>query len=73
MTTTTGISALSASTTMLRHAGPGDATPEEFFLPRSCISAHCKEGGVLERPGHTEAKPGRSCETGRFTAGGCHM
>lgn len=52
--TTTGISAFERSTTMLAMLNK-DATPEEFARPGHVFPLIAKEGGVLERPGHTEA------------------
>ncbi len=54
VTTTTGISAFERSTTMLAMLNK-DATPEEFARPGHVFPLIAKEGGVLERPGHTEA------------------
>ena len=54
VTTTTGISAFERSTTMLSMLNK-DAKPEEFARPGHVFPLVAKEGGVLERPGHTEA------------------
>ncbi len=54
VTTTTGISAFERSMTMLAMLNK-DATPEEFARPGHVFPLIAKEGGVLERPGHTEA------------------
>ncbi|AZV52817.1 3,4-dihydroxy-2-butanone-4-phosphate synthase [Bacillus pumilus] len=54
VTTTTGISAFERSATMLAMLNK-DATPEEFARPGHVFPLIAKEGGVLERPGHTEA------------------
>jgi 3,4-dihydroxy 2-butanone 4-phosphate synthase/GTP cyclohydrolase II len=51
---TTGISAADRATTIRLLADP-DATPESFVRPGHVIPLRAKVGGVLERPGHTEA------------------
>jgi 3,4-dihydroxy 2-butanone 4-phosphate synthase/GTP cyclohydrolase II len=51
---TTGISAADRATTIRLLADP-DATPESFVRPGHVIPLRAKDGGVLERPGHTEA------------------
>ena len=52
--TTTGISAADRSTTLLRLASPS-ATADDFVRPGHIFPLEAKPGGVLERPGHTEA------------------
>lgn len=51
---TTGISAADRATTIRLLADP-DATPESFVRPGHVIPLRARAGGVLERPGHTEA------------------
>lgn len=51
---TTGISAADRATTIRLLADP-DAAPESFVRPGHVIPLRAKDGGVLERPGHTEA------------------
>ncbi|MCL2563332.1 MAG: bifunctional 3,4-dihydroxy-2-butanone-4-phosphate synthase/GTP cyclohydrolase II [Oscillospiraceae bacterium] len=52
--TTTGISAQERSLTAMRCVAP-DAKPADFRRPGHMFPLLAKEGGVLERPGHTEA------------------
>ena len=53
-TGTTGISARSRATTIAMLAD-GSATPASFTRPGHVVPLRAKAGGVLERPGHTEA------------------
>jgi 3,4-dihydroxy 2-butanone 4-phosphate synthase/GTP cyclohydrolase II len=53
-TTTTGISAYDRATTIKAIADP-TSKPEDFFRPGHCFPLVAKDGGVLERNGHTEA------------------
>lgn len=53
-TTTTGISAYDRATTIKAIADP-NSKPEDFFRPGHCFPLVAKDGGVLERNGHTEA------------------
>lgn len=53
-TTTTGISAYDRATTIKALADP-ESKPEDFFKPGHCFPLVAKDGGVLERNGHTEA------------------
>ncbi|WP_149359786.1 bifunctional 3,4-dihydroxy-2-butanone-4-phosphate synthase/GTP cyclohydrolase II [Lolliginicoccus suaedae] len=50
----TGISAADRSTTMQLLADPA-ARPEDFTRPGHVVPLRAKEGGVMRRPGHTEA------------------
>jgi 3,4-dihydroxy 2-butanone 4-phosphate synthase/GTP cyclohydrolase II len=50
----TGISAIDRARTMRLLADP-EAGPEEFTRPGHVVPLRAKEGGVLRRPGHTEA------------------
>ncbi|MCR5976410.1 bifunctional 3,4-dihydroxy-2-butanone-4-phosphate synthase/GTP cyclohydrolase II [Gordonia jinghuaiqii] len=50
----TGISASDRATTMRLLADP-DATAADFTRPGHVVPLRAKEGGVLRRPGHTEA------------------
>ena len=50
----TGISAADRARTVRLLADPG-ATPETFIRPGHVVPLRAKRGGVLERPGHTEA------------------
>lgn len=52
--TTTGISAADRATTIRGLADPV-ATAEDFLSPGHVFPLRCREGGVLARPGHTEA------------------
>ncbi|PCK21033.1 3,4-dihydroxy-2-butanone-4-phosphate synthase [Bacillus pumilus] len=52
--TMTGISAFERSTTILAMLDK-QAKPEDFARPGHVFPLIAKEGGVLERPGHTEA------------------
>ncbi|AOV07134.1 bifunctional 3,4-dihydroxy-2-butanone-4-phosphate synthase/GTP cyclohydrolase II [Sporosarcina ureilytica] len=54
VTTHTGISAFERSETILSMLH-SDAKPEEFNRPGHIFPLIAKRGGVLERPGHTEA------------------
>ncbi|WP_182357160.1 bifunctional 3,4-dihydroxy-2-butanone-4-phosphate synthase/GTP cyclohydrolase II [Tomitella gaofuii] len=51
---TTGISAADRARTM-RMLADGDAGAEDFTRPGHVVPLRAKEGGVLRRPGHTEA------------------
>lgn len=53
-TTTTGISTMERSQTILSMLNP-DAKPTDFNRPGHIFPLIAKSGGVLERPGHTEA------------------
>lgn len=50
----TGISAADRATTMRLLADP-DSTPHDFNRPGHVVPLRAKAGGVLRRPGHTEA------------------
>ncbi|GGC59035.1 bifunctional 3,4-dihydroxy-2-butanone-4-phosphate synthase/GTP cyclohydrolase II [Hoyosella rhizosphaerae] len=50
----TGISAADRATTMQLLADPA-ARPEDFTRPGHVVPLRAKEGGVMRRPGHTEA------------------
>jgi 3,4-dihydroxy 2-butanone 4-phosphate synthase/GTP cyclohydrolase II len=52
--TTTGISALERSVTAVKST-LGDAKPEDFRRPGHMFPLKAKDGGVIERNGHTEA------------------
>mmetsp|Transcript_7026 Transcript_7026/g.25905 ORF Transcript_7026/g.25905 Transcript_7026/m.25905 type:complete len:314 (-) Transcript_7026:271-1212(-) len=52
--TTTGISASDRAVTVRQLAAP-DAAPADFNRPGHIFPLRCREGGVLARPGHTEA------------------
>ncbi|OLP64456.1 Riboflavin biosynthesis protein RibBA [Bacillus pumilus] len=54
ISTTTGISAFERSTTILAMLQQ-EAKPEDFARPGHVFPLIAKEGGVRERPGHTEA------------------
>lgn len=54
MDTTTGISAVERGITARRAADP-DSNPGEFRRPGHMFPLEAKQGGVLERNGHTEA------------------
>jgi 3,4-dihydroxy 2-butanone 4-phosphate synthase / GTP cyclohydrolase II len=54
ITTTTGISAYERSSTIL-HMLDSDAKPSDFKRPGHMFPLIAKKGGVLTRPGHTEA------------------
>ncbi|NOY09895.1 MAG: GTP cyclohydrolase II [Spirochaetes bacterium] len=51
---TTGVSAFDRSRTILKAIEP-DASPDDFAKPGHIFPLIAKEGGVLSRPGHTEA------------------
>lgn len=53
-TTTTGISAFDRATT-IKALADDSTKPEDFFKPGHCFPLVAKDGGVLERNGHTEA------------------
>lgn len=53
--TTTGISASDRATTVRRLGDNVAAVPEDFNRPGHIFPLRCREGGVLVRPGHTEA------------------
>ncbi|MDO4928725.1 MAG: bifunctional 3,4-dihydroxy-2-butanone-4-phosphate synthase/GTP cyclohydrolase II [Corynebacterium sp.] len=52
--TTTGISAADRALTLQQLANP-QTRPQEFTRPGHVVPLRAKAGGVLERPGHTEA------------------
>jgi len=52
--TTTGISAADRAATLRALAEPG-AAPADFNKPGHIFPLRCRPGGVLRRPGHTEA------------------
>ncbi len=52
--TSTGISAYDRSLT-IRKAVDENSKPDDFFRPGHVFPLLAKDGGVLERPGHTEA------------------
>jgi len=52
--TTTGISAFDRSETIKALINP-ESKPDDFHKPGHIFPLRAKEGGVLERPGHTEA------------------
>ncbi len=52
--TTTGISAFDRAATIARLADPA-SRPRDFLRPGHVFPLRAKPGGVLERPGHTEA------------------
>jgi 3,4-dihydroxy 2-butanone 4-phosphate synthase/GTP cyclohydrolase II len=52
--TTTGISATDRALTM-RMLADDDSRPRDFTRPGHVVPLRAKEGGVLRRPGHTEA------------------
>ena len=54
ISTTTGISAVERSVTAMKCADP-DARPEDFRRPGHMFPLEARQGGVLERKGHTEA------------------
>jgi 3,4-dihydroxy 2-butanone 4-phosphate synthase / GTP cyclohydrolase II len=54
ISTTTGISAFERSATVL-HMLDSDAKPSDFKRPGHIFPLVAKPGGVLKRPGHTEA------------------
>lgn len=54
VSTTTGISAFERSATAIATVQP-DAKPEDFRRPGHMFPLQAKEGGVLQRTGHTEA------------------
>jgi 3,4-dihydroxy 2-butanone 4-phosphate synthase / GTP cyclohydrolase II len=51
---TTGISAADRTTTLTKLTDP-DATPADFVKPGHIFPLRARDGGVLVRPGHTEA------------------
>ncbi|MGW6333295.1 bifunctional 3,4-dihydroxy-2-butanone-4-phosphate synthase/GTP cyclohydrolase II [Nocardia rhamnosiphila] len=51
---TTGISGADRATT-IRLLADGDAKPNDFTRPGHVVPLRAKDGGVLRRPGHTEA------------------
>lgn len=53
-TTTTGISAYDRAAT-IKAIADCDSKPSDFFHPGHCFPLVAKDGGVLERNGHTEA------------------
>jgi 3,4-dihydroxy 2-butanone 4-phosphate synthase/GTP cyclohydrolase II len=66
--TTTGISAADRSAT-IRAIGDPDSTAEGFVRPGHVFPLRSKDGGVLERQGHTEAAADLARLAGLQTAG----
>jgi len=66
--TTTGISASDRSATLSALASPSSA-PEDFKRPGHIFPLRYRPGGVLRRPGHTEAAVDLSRLAGRAPAG----
>jgi len=66
--TTTGISAADRAATIRALATPGVA-PEDFARPGHVFPLRARPGGVLRRPGHTEAAVDLAALAGRFPAG----
>jgi 3,4-dihydroxy 2-butanone 4-phosphate synthase/GTP cyclohydrolase II len=66
--TTTGISASDRALTMRLLANP-DATAEDFSRPGHVVPLRAKAGGVLRRPGHTEAAVDLALLAGLHPAG----
>ncbi|ADG79164.1 Riboflavin biosynthesis protein RibBA OS=Tsukamurella paurometabola (strain ATCC 8368 / DSM/ CCUG 35730 / CIP 100753 / JCM 10117 / KCTC 9821 / NBRC 16120/ NCIMB 702349 / NCTC 13040) OX=521096 GN=ribBA PE=3 SV=1 [Tsukamurella paurometabola] len=64
----TGISAADRATTMLKLADP-DSTVDDFTRPGHVVPLRAKEGGVLRRPGHTEAAVDLATMAGLAPAG----
>ena len=66
--TTTGISALDRANTLRALASP-TSTPEDFKRPGHIFPLRYRPGGVLRRPGHTEASVDLARLAGRAAAG----
>ncbi|GAA1076082.1 bifunctional 3,4-dihydroxy-2-butanone-4-phosphate synthase/GTP cyclohydrolase II [Tsukamurella spumae] len=64
----TGISAADRATTMLKLADPA-STVDDFTRPGHVVPLRAKEGGVLRRPGHTEAAVDLATMAGLAPAG----
>ena len=64
----TGISAADRATTMLKLADPS-STVDDFTRPGHVVPLRAKEGGVLRRPGHTEAAVDLATMAGLAPAG----
>lgn len=64
----TGISAADRATTMLKLADPS-STVDDFTRPGHVVPLRAKEGGVLRRPGHTEAAVDLATMAGLSPAG----
>jgi 3,4-dihydroxy-2-butanone 4-phosphate synthase len=58
--TTTGISAHDRALTARKLADPSEKDGKAFTRPGHIFPLRYKEGGVLHRPGHTEASVGTS-------------
>ena len=66
--TTTGISAADRAAT-LRALGSADSVPSMFNRPGHIFPLRARAGGVIERPGHTEASVDLARLAGRQPAG----
>ncbi|MEW6724028.1 MAG: bifunctional 3,4-dihydroxy-2-butanone-4-phosphate synthase/GTP cyclohydrolase II [Bacillota bacterium] len=66
--TTTGISAHERALTILRALDPA-AGPDDFVRPGHIFPLRAREGGVLRRPGHTEAAVDLARLAGLYPAG----
>lgn len=66
--TTTGISAADRAATVQKLIDPA-ATPDDFVMPGHMFPLRAKDGGVLQRAGHTEATIDLARLAGLFPAG----
>ena len=66
--TTTGVSAFDRSATVCALVDP-EARPEDFVQPGHLFPLRAACGGVLRRPGHTEAIVDLSLQAGAYPAG----
>ena len=66
--TSTGISAFDRSATILALIDP-DSQPEDFIHPGHMFPLRANSGGVLRRPGHTEAIVDLCKQAGAYPAG----
>ncbi|MDI6600162.1 MAG: bifunctional 3,4-dihydroxy-2-butanone-4-phosphate synthase/GTP cyclohydrolase II [Thermoanaerobacteraceae bacterium] len=66
--TSTGISAYERAKTIKKLVSP-DAVPEDFNRPGHVFPLIARDGGVLERPGHTEASSDLARLAGLYPAG----
>lgn len=66
--TTTGISAADRATTVKKLIDP-DAGPDDFVMPGHMFPLRAKDGGVLQRAGHTEAAIDLARLAGLYPAG----
>jgi 3,4-dihydroxy 2-butanone 4-phosphate synthase/GTP cyclohydrolase II len=67
--TSTGISAADRAATLRAMADPAQFGPDDFRRPGHIFPLRYRQGGVIVRPGHTEAAVDLARASGKKTAG----